>query len=173
MKFLLLWYFQSIVVIIYIFIILDQYLVLSCIATLYCHKTTLEINKLPSDKDYNSCNRKLGQFQIFPWRFIYLLKMEIHKSITHLGIGLLEKSATWRLLRALMVSGMSGISEKREELKGQFTWKINMYLVLQFFFVLTLSCTPVNIVYVWPKFRIWNKKGSSKKFLKSLRVGRR
>ena len=34
---------------------------------MYCHKTTLEINKLPLDEDYNnSCNRKLGQFQIFP-----------------------------------------------------------------------------------------------------------
>ena len=33
---------------------------------MYCHETNIEINKLPPDEDYNSCNRKLGQFQIFP-----------------------------------------------------------------------------------------------------------
>ena len=33
---------------------------------MYCHKTTLETNKLPLDEDYNLCNRKLGPFQVIP-----------------------------------------------------------------------------------------------------------
>ena len=60
--------------IIYIFeFVVDNYLyiyyfeLVSCIVyTTYCYKTTLEINKLPPEEDYNSYNRKLGQFQIFP-----------------------------------------------------------------------------------------------------------
>ena len=39
---------------------------ISILYTMYCHKTTLEINKLLPEEDYNSCNRKLGQFQIIP-----------------------------------------------------------------------------------------------------------
>ena len=37
---------------------------ISILYTMYCHKTTLEINKLPPEEDYNSRNRK--PFQIIP-----------------------------------------------------------------------------------------------------------
>ena len=49
----------------------------SCIQCIVIkHKTTLEINKLPPDEGYNSCNRKLGRFEIFLDDLFTFFKMD-------------------------------------------------------------------------------------------------